>query len=334
MIQNITFANPEFFWLFILLPIVLFVWYKNRKKQRATVKLSTIQGVQEHTSLLVKLLPISIILRVLALSAIIVGMVRPQIVNVDSQIHSTHGIDIVMAMDVSGSMLARDLKPNRLEALKTVAADFVSQRVTDRIGLVIYAAEAYTKTPVTSDKLLILNDLKSIKYDNVLRDGTAIGVGLATSVNRLKDSPAKSKIIILLTDGVNNTGTVDPTLAAEISKEYNIKVYTIGIGTNGLAESPVGIRENGEIVYEKVPVELDEELMKSIAKTTGGKYFRATDTSKLKAIYEEINQLEKTKIDEQKFVKSDDKFQFLVLLAFILLCIDFTLQKTLFRGFI
>lgn len=334
MIKNITFANPEFFWLFILLPIAIFVWIKNRKKQRASVKLSAIQGVQEHTSLLVKLLPISIVLRVVALSAIIVGMARPQLVNVDTQIHSTHGIDIVMAMDVSGSMLARDLKPNRLEALKTVAADFVSQRVTDRIGTVIYAAEAYTKTPVTSDKLLILNDLKSIKYDNVLRDGTAIGVGLATSVNRLKDSPSKSKVIILLTDGVNNTGTVDPKLAAEIAKEYNIKVYTIGIGTNGLAESPVGIKENGEIVYERIPVELDEALMKSIAQTTGGKYFRATDTKKLKDIYEEINQLEKTKIDEQKFVKADDQFQLLVLFAFILLCIDFILQKTIFRGFI
>ncbi|MDM1370996.1 vWA domain-containing protein [Myroides marinus] len=334
MIKNITFANPEFFWLFILLPIAIFVWIRNRKKQRATIKLSTIKGVQEHTSLLVKLLPLSIVLRVLALSTIIIGMARPQTVNVNSQIHSTHGIDIVMAMDVSGSMLARDLKPNRLEALKTVAADFVSQRMTDRIGTVIYAAEAYTKTPVTSDKILILNDLRSIKYDNVLRDGTAIGVGLATAVNRLKDSPAKSKVIILLTDGVNNTGTVDPKLAAEIAKEYNIKVYTIGIGTNGLAESPVGIKENGEIVYERVPVELDEALMKSIAKTTGGKYFRATDTKKLKDIYEEINQLEKTKIDEQKFVNANDQFQLIVLLGFILLCIDFILQRTIFRGFI
>ncbi|MCC9042068.1 VWA domain-containing protein [Myroides sp. M-43] len=334
MIKNITFANPEFFWLFILLPIAIFIWYSNRKKQRATVKLSTIKGVQEQTSLLVKLLPISIVLRILALSAIIVGMARPQIVNVNSQIHSSHGIDIVMAMDVSGSMLAKDLKPNRLEALKAVAADFIEQRMSDRIGTVIYAAEAYTKTPVTSDKILILNDLKSIKYDNVLRDGTAIGVGLATAVNRLKDSPAKSKVIILLTDGVNNTGTVDPKLASEIAKEYNIKVYTIGIGTNGLAESPVGIKENGEIVYERIPVELDEALMKSIAKTTGGKYFRATDTKKLKEIYEEINQLEKTKIDEQKFVKANDQFQLLVLFAFILLCLDFILQKTIFRGFI
>lgn len=334
MMKNITFANPEFFWFFLLLPIALFVWYKNRKKQRATIKLSSIDSVIGHSSLLVKLLPISIVLRTLALSAIIVAMARPQIVNVDSKVHSTHGIDIVMAMDVSGSMLAKDLKPNRLEALKTVAANFVEQRVTDRIGLVIYAAEGYTKTPVTSDKILILNDMKSIKYNNDLRDGTAIGVGLATAINRLKDSPAKSKIIILLTDGVNNTGTVDPKMAAEIAKEYNIKTYTIGIGTNGLAESPVGIKPNGEIVYEKVPVEIDEQLMKEIAKITGGKYFRATDTKKLTAIYEEINQLEKTKIDEQKFVNSDDKFHLLALLAFVLLALDFILQKTLFRGFI
>jgi Ca-activated chloride channel family protein len=239
-----------------------------------------------------------------------------------------------MAMDISGSMLAKDLKPNRLEALKEVAADFVSQRITDRIGIVIYAAEAYTKTPVTSDKTLLLNALRDIKYSDDLRDGTAIGVGLATAVNRLKDSPAKSKIIILLTDGVNNTGTVDPNLASEIAKEFGIKVYTIGIGTNGLAESPVGIRPNGEIVYDKVPVEIDEQLMKDIAQKTGGKYFRATDTKSLKEIYEEINQMEKTKIDEQKFVNTDEKFHLLALISFILLCIDFILQKTLFRGFI
>jgi Ca-activated chloride channel family protein len=332
--KNITFLNPEFFWLFLLLPIAFLIWYKNKKRQKANIKLSSTEGVLVQKSFLIKLLPLSIILRILAFSGLIIALARPQIISVDHQIHSTHGIDILMAMDISGSMLAKDLKPNRLEALKEVAADFVSQRITDRIGIVIYAAEAYTKTPVTSDKTLLLNALRDIKYSDDLRDGTAIGVGLATAVNRLKDSPAKSKIIILLTDGVNNTGTVDPNLASEIAKEFGIKVYTIGIGTNGLAESPVGIRPNGEIVYDKVPVEIDEQLMKDIAQKTGGKYFRATDTMSLKEIYEEINQMEKTKIDEQKFVNTDEKFHLLALISFILLCIDFILQKTLFRGFI
>jgi len=332
--RNATFLHPEFFWLFLLLPLVIFIWYRNRKRQKATIKFSSIAPFTGHSSLLVRLLPLSIVLKTVALSALIVALARPQVISVDHQIHSTHGIDIVMAMDISGSMLAKDLKPNRLEALKEVAADFVSQRVADRIGIVIYAAEAYTKTPVTSDKTLLLNSLRDIKYSDDLRDGTAIGVGLTTAINRIKTSPAKSKIIILLTDGVNNTGTVDPLMATQIAKEFNIKIYTIGIGTNGLAESPVGYGPNGELRYEKIPVELDEELMKTIAKETGGQYFRATNTQSLKNIYDEINQLEKTKIDEQKYVNTEEKFRLFALLAFVLLALDFILSKTLFRGFI
>ncbi|MBB1139474.1 VWA domain-containing protein [Myroides sp. WP-1] len=332
--RNATFLHPEFFWLFLLLPLVIFIWYRNRKKQKATLKLSSTAAFTGHSTFLVRLLPLSILLRTLALSGIIVALARPQVISVDHQIHSTHGIDIVMAMDISGSMLARDLKPNRLEALKEVAGDFVSQRVADRIGIVIYAAEAYTKTPVTSDKTLLLNSLRDIRYSDDLRDGTAIGVGLSTAINRIKNSPAKSRVIILLTDGVNNTGTVDPLMATQIAKEFNIKIYTIGIGTNGLAESPVGMRPNGEIIFDKIPVELDEALMKTIAKETGGQYFRATNTQSLKNIYDEINQLEKTKIDEQKYVNTDEKFRLFALLAFFLLALDFILSKTLFRGFI
>ncbi len=331
---NITFLNPDFFWLLLLLPIIIFVWYKNKKKEKATIKLSSTNAFIDHQSTIVKLLPLSIILRSLAFIGLIIALARPQVVSVDYHVHSTHGIDIVMAMDISGSMLAKDLKPNRLEALKHVAADFVSQRVADRIGLVIYAAEAYTKTPVTSDKSLLLNSLSDIKYSDDLRDGTAIGVGLSTAINRIKSSPSKSKVIILLTDGVNNTGTVDPIMATKIAKEYNIKIYTIGIGTNGLAESPVAMRPNGEIVYDKIPVELDEALMKNIAKETGGQYFRATNTESLKKIYEEINQLEKTKVDEQKYVNTDEKFRLFALISFALLALDIVLRKTLFRGFI
>ncbi len=332
--RDISFLNPEFFWLLLLLPLTFFVWYKNRKKHRPSIRLSSTKAFQGYTSLIIKLLPIQIVLQLLTMAFIIIALARPQVISVHHHVHSTHGIDIVMAMDISGSMLAKDLKPNRLEALKNVASDFVKQRVTDRIGIVIYAAEAYTKTPATSDKPLILNALKDIQYSNDIQDGTAIGVGLGTAVNRLKDSPSKSKVIILLTDGVNNTGSIDPLMAAEIAKQYGIKVYTIGIGTNGLAESPVGMKANGQIIYERIPVELDEELMKQIAQITNGVYFRATDTESLKNIYEEINQLEKTKIDEQKYVNTDEKFSTFALISFVLLCVNFILRRTLFRGFI
>src|SRR5690554_1612374 len=193
---------------------------------------------------------------------------------------------------------------------------------------------SYTKAPVTSDKNVLLNQLADIKYDRIIQDGTGIGVGLATAVNRLKDSEAKSKVVILMTDGVNNSGLIDPQMAADIAKEFNIKVYTIGIGTNGMAETPVAIKPNGELEYKRMKVEIDEELMKSIALKTGGQYFRATDTKSLERIYKEINQLEKTKIDEQNFVQRSELFRPLVLLALILLLAEFISRKTLFKGFV
>lgn len=332
--RQITFLYPELFWLFCLLPIAFYIWYRSRNNQRPTLTLSAIEGFSKKKSLLVRLKPLSIALKLLAISALIVALARPQTVDVSNKVHSTHGIDIVMAMDISGSMLAKDLKPNRIDALKTVAADFIKNRTNDRIGLVIYAAEAYTKTPVTSDKPLLLNALKDVVYNDDLKDGTAIGVGLATAVNRLKDSPAKSKVIILLTDGVNNAGFVDPRMATDIAKEFKIKVYTIGIGTNGMAESPYAYSPSGELLFRMMPVEIDEALLKEIAQKTDGKYFRATDTKSLKKIYDEINSMEKTKVDEQKFVSRNEKFHLFALLGFILLCLEFILQKTLFKGFI
>jgi Ca-activated chloride channel family protein len=239
-----------------------------------------------------------------------------------------------MAIDVSGSMLARDLKPNRLESLKKVAADFVKDRPNDRFGIIVYAAESYTKTPVTSDKSIVLDAIRGIKYDNVIQDGTGIGMGLATAVNRLKDSKAKSRVIILLTDGVNNAGFIEPETAADIAKEYGLKVYTIGIGTNGNAESPYAYDPNGKLLYQMMPVEIDEQLMKNIAIKTDGKYFRATSNSKLQEIYEEINKLETTEIEEQKFYNYDEKFRPLIWLAGLLLLIEILLRQTLFRGFI
>jgi len=332
--SNITFANPEFFWLFLMLPALIAWFYFKRNEQGATLKVSSVDGFKTTKSLLVRLKPMLFVLRILALSAIIVALARPQSTDVTNKTRKSRGIDIVMAIDVSGSMLARDLKPNRLEALKNVASEFVSDRPNDRIGIVVYASEAYTKTPVTSDKAVVLDAIKSIKYDRVLQDGTAIGVGLATAVNRIKDSDAKSKVIILLTDGVNNSGFIDPRMAAEIAKEYGIKVYTIGIGTNGMAEFPTSIAPNGQFNYQMMKVEIDEDLMKEIAKATDGVYFRATDNKSLEKIYDEIDELETSEVEELRFFNYDDKFRSLVILSFILLGIELILRKTLYRSFI
>jgi Ca-activated chloride channel homolog len=273
-------------------------------------------------------------LRILAISSLIIAMARPRTVDISNQTKTTRGIDIVLAMDVSGSMLAKDLRPNRMEALKDVAADFVEERPNDRIGLVVYASEAYTKTPVTSDKAVVLEAIKSIKYDQVLQDGTGIGMGLATAVNRLKDSKAKSKVIILLTDGVNNAGFIEPETAADIAKQYGIKVYTIGVGTNGMAESPYALSPNGQILFQMMKVEIDEQLMRNIARKTEGKYFRATSNSKLAEIYASINKLETTEIKELRFYDYDEKYRPFVWLAGFLILLELGLRNTIYRSFI
>lgn len=332
--NNITFANPEFFWLFLAIPALVAWYYLKRNDQSATLKVSSVNGFKVTPSLLARLKPLLFVLRLLALSALIIALARPQSTDVTNKTRKSRGIDIVMAIDVSGSMLAKDLKPNRLEALKNVAAEFVADRPNDRIGIVVYASEAYTKTPVTSDKAVVLDAIRSIKYDRVIQDGTAIGVGLATAINRIKDSDAKSKVIILLTDGVNNSGFIDPRMAAEIAKEYGIKVYTIGIGTNGMAEFPASIAPNGQFNYQMMKVEIDEDLMKEIAKTTDGVYFRATDNKSLEKIYDEIDELETSEVEELRFMNYDDKFRSFVILSFILLGIELILRKTLYRSFI
>ncbi len=332
MLENISFANPEFFWLLLLLPLAILWYFFKRNEQSASLKISSIKGFSS-ASILPKLRPLLYILRVLALAAIIVAMARPQTEDISTRTKTTKGIDIVMAIDVSSSMLARDLKPNRLSALKEVAADFIRQRPNDRIGLVAYAGEAFTKTPITSDKAIVLNSLREITYGQ-LNDGTAIGMGLATSVNRLKESKAISKIIILLTDGVNNSGFIEPQTAADLAVEYGIKAYTIGLGTNGNALSPIAYNADGSFRYGMRQVEIDEKLLQEIADATGGKYFRATDNEKLEAIYDEINKLEKTEIEEFKYYKYEEKFRPWVLLAGALLLLEWVFRNTLFRSFI
>ena len=334
MMKDVSFLNPEFLWLFLLLPlaVVWLIW--KRKQTSVTLKISSVKGFKTQKSWLAKLKPMLFALRILALSALIIAMARPRKVDISSQTKSTKGIDIVMAIDVSGSMLAKDLKPNRMEALKEVASNFVEGRPNDRIGIVVYAAEAYTKTPVTSDKAIVADAIRSIKYDNVLQDGTGIGVGLTTAVNRLKDSKAKSKIIILLTDGVNNAGFIEPETASQIAKEYGIKVYTIGIGTNGNAMFPYAYAPNGGFLFRMMPVEIDVNLLQTIARNTGGKYFRASSNSKLENIYKEINKLETTEIEELKFYDYDEKYRLFVWIAGILVLIEIVLRNTIYRSFI
>ncbi|GAA0714896.1 vWA domain-containing protein [Aquimarina litoralis] len=334
MFENFTFENPQFFWLFLILPLAIAWYIWKRNKQQAELKISSIKGFKASGSLLAKLRPLLLLLRLIAMTLIIIALARPRTVDVSTKTKTTRGIDIVMAIDVSASMLARDLRPNRLEALKDVAAEFIQGRPNDRIGLVMYAAESFTKTPITSDKSIVLSAMKEIEYNNLLENGTAIGMGLATSVNRLKDSKAKSKVIILLTDGSNNAGFIDPKIASELAVEYGIKTYTIGLGTNGMALAPVAIRPNGTFQYGNVKVEIDEELLKEIAKVTKGKYFRATDNKKLEQIYEEIDKLEKTDVEEFKFYNYEEKFRPLVLLAGILLLFEFLLRFTVFRSFV
>lgn len=333
MLEGIEFLNKQFFWLFLLLPLAI-VWYIFKyKRQTAELHVSTIKGFKLTNSWLPKTRHIMFVLRMLALALLITAMARPRITDVSSKTKTTRGIDIVMAIDVSASMLAKDLSPNRLEALKEVAAHFIKSRPNDRIGIVEYAGESYTRTPITSDKAVVLRSLDDIKYTNVIDGGTAIGLGLATAVNRLKDSEAKSRVIILLTDGVNNTGQIDPQTASLLAVEYGIKVYTIGIGSNGMALSPIGILPNGNFQYGRVQVEIDEALMKEIAKVTNGRYFRATDNKKLEQIYEEINKLEKTDVEEFKFYNYQEKYRPLLLLALGLLLLEFLLRSTVYRSF-
>ena len=331
MFKNIVFANPEFFWVLLLLPLMLlWYWFWNKKSQ-ANVTFSTTIAFKKTKSWSDALYHLLFVLRMIAIALIVVALARPQTHSENAKTKITDGIDIVMAIDVSASMLSQDLKPNRFEALKKVASQFVKDRPNDRIGLVIYAGESYTKTPVTTDKSIILNALSEITYGQI-EDGTAIGMGLATAVNRLKESKAKSRVIILLTDGVNNTGFIDPQTAAELAAEYGIKVYTVGIGTNGMALSPYALNADGSIIYRMQQVDIDEPLMKKIAQVTKGRYFRATNNQKLQQIYDEINQMETTKIEEFKYTEVDEKFRWWVLVAGFLLLLEFVLKHTLLRN--
>ncbi len=328
MFENIEFANPKLLWLLLVVP-ALIVWYILRhKKQEASLSFSDLKGfVKLPKTWKAYLRHMLFALKMAALALLIVALARPQSSSTNST-SNIEGIDIVMAMDVSGSMLARDLKPDRLTAAKNVASDFVKGRPGDRMGLVIFSGETFTQVPLTTDHGVMLNMLAEMK-NGLIDDGTAIGDGLATAISRLKDSEAISKVVILLTDGMNNAGSVDPYTAAEIAKLYGIRVYTIGVGSYGTAPYPVQTPFGTQI--QQMKVEIDEKLLSSVAGMTGGKYFRATSSQKLDEIYEEIDKLERSKIEVTEFRRLHEEFYPLVAWALALLLLEFLLRKTIFR---
>lgn len=322
------FANIEYFFLLLLL-IPYIVWYiMKHKKNEATLQISDAH-VYAHTPKSYKnyLLHAPFVLRIIALILIIIILARPQTTN-SWQNSEIQGIDIMLAIDVSTSMLSEDLKPNRLEAAKDVAAEFINGRPNDNIGLTMFAGESFTQCPLTVDHAVLLNLIKDVKC-GVIEDGTAIGMGIANAVTRLKDSKAKSKIIILLTDGTNNKGDISPLTAAEIAKTYGIRIYTIGIGTNGMAPYPYQV--GGTVQYVNMPVEIDEKTLTQIAATTDGNYFRATSNSKLKEIYGEIDKLEKTKLNVKQYSKREEEYRWFALAAFFCVLLEVLLRNSILK---
>lgn len=329
MFKDIEFAQPGFFWLFVFIPIMI-AWYIWRgQKLQGSLSVSAVKGFTlPKQNFVPKLRHAGIVLRSLAVAALIIGLARPQS-SLSWQNSTTEGIDIIIASDISGSMLAEDFQPNRLEAGKNIAIDFIKNRPDDRIGLVIFSGESFTQCPLTIDHDVLINLYKDIK-NGMIDDGTAIGMGLATAVNRLKNSEAKSKVVILLTDGSNNMGSISPVTAAEIAKQFNIRVYTVGIGTKGFAPYPV--QTPSGIQYQRIPVDVDEGTLTKIANITGGKYFRATDNETLKKIYDQIDKLEKAKIDVTQYHKKTEMFLPWALIAGLFLLLEFTLKNTILKG--
>jgi Ca-activated chloride channel family protein len=327
---DITFANPEFFWLLVLIPM-LSVWYIWKRKTSSSSLLFSQGQVIKYLpkTFRQRTMGIPFILRMIALSLFIVAMARPQ-GHIGTTESTTEGIDIVLSMDVSVSMLAQDFSPNRMEASKKIAEEFVNDRPNDRIGLVAFSGESMTLCPLTTDQGAVISQLQTLK-DGMLPDGTAIGMGLSTAVSSLKNSDSKSKVIILLTDGVNNAGVISPTTAAEIAKTFGIRVYTIGVGKKGKAKSPVARAANGQYIFDFVDVEIDEKMMEQIAEMTGGKYFRAENESKLREIYAEIDQMEKNIVKVMEYHNKPDKFWWVVFAGTILLAAEWLLRLTLYK---
>jgi Ca-activated chloride channel homolog len=323
-----TFAEPAFLYFLAIVPALIAFYVLKQHNANASLRmpgLSPFKG--SGLTFRHYLRHILFAFRVIAVTLLIIVLARPQATSKFQDI-TTEGIDIVLTLDISGSMLARDFKPDRLEASKNVATEFISGRPYDRIGLVVFSGESFTQCPLTTDHAVLINLLRDIE-SGMIEDGTAIGNGLATAVNRIKDSDAKSKVIILLTDGVNNRGDVAPATAAEIAKTYGIRVYTIGVGTQGMAPYPV--QTPFGLQYQNMPVEIDENILKEISNLTGGMYFRATNNDKLVQVYNEIDKLEKSKIDVRQFSRKDEKYLLPAIIAFILIVLETLIRYTIFK---
>jgi len=330
MFNNLHFQDP--WWLLLwVLPPLWFWWYRRREDRlRTPMRISSLEGVPLLSSWRARAKKQLPWLRLVALMVLIAAMARPQRALQEEQIKA-EGIDIMLSMDLSSSMLAQDFRPDRLSVSKRVASEFVDRRTFDRLGLVVFSGEAYAQCPLTTDHSIVKMFLSELQC-GVLEDGTAIGMGLATAVNRLKDSPVKSKVIILLTDGVNNSGYIKPITAAEIARQLNIKVYTVGVGSMGDALTPVSRRSDGQYIFGLARVEIDEALLKEISNMTGGKYFRATSEESLEKIYREIDQLEKTEIEVTTLKRYSEAFSRLVWIAFGLILVEFGLRQTWLRS--
>jgi Ca-activated chloride channel homolog len=329
MLKNIEFAQPEFFLLLAALPLIAW-WYRGKYKTHyAPITMSNLAMFKGNSSWRGRLRFLLPILRGLAFLVLTVAMARPQKLLNEEDVQAD-GIDITITLDLSSSMLAQDFEPDRLEVAKKVAADFVEKRAYDRIGLVVFSGEAFTQCPLTTDHAVVKEFLANLQC-GFLQDGTAIGMGLATAVNRMKESQTKSKVIILMTDGVNNAGYFKPEDAMELAKTLGIKVYTIGVGSTGEAMSPVGRRSDGKYVFGLVPVEIDETLLQNIAQSTGGRYYRATNAQELEQIYSEIDRLEKSRIDVTTFKRRSEAFANWALVGLILLTLELVLRYTVFR---
>ncbi len=327
---NLQFAHPDFLYLLLLI-IPAVAWYIYRRNQvQADIRVSEIvpfRKIRQGPRVFLRHVPF--VLRMLALALLIIVLARPQSTN-RWENETVEGIDIMLTQDISGSMLAGDFTPNRIEASKDVATEFVSGRTDDRIGLVLFGGESFTQCPLTTDHAVLLNLLHTVNVGIIDDQSTAIGLGLANAVKRLKDSNARSKVVILVTDGVNNAGSVDPLTAAEIAKTFGIRVYTIGVGTRGTAPYPV--RDAfGNIFYQQMKVEIDEDILKKISAMTNGEYFRATSKQKLKEIYAQIDQMEKTKIDVKQYSRKHEEFRIFAFLALVLAVLEILLRNTVLK---
>ena len=327
--NTIHFRNPEFLWLLILIPAMVFYFWQVKRFKRPRIRISSTEVFRHYRpTLRQRLINLPIVLRVIAVALMIVALARPQSSSKASNV-KTEGISVVLALDISSSMLAEDFRPNRIEAAKKVALDFIDGRPNDLIGLVIFSGESFTQCPLTSDHAVLKNLIKSVK-PGMVKDGTAIGDGLATAIDRVRESPTKSKVVVLITDGVNNSGSIPPLTAGEIGKTFGVRIYSVGVGTRGMAPYPQ--KTIFGIQYQNVEVQIDEELLTKVADATDGRYYRAVNNKRLEAIFDEIDKLEKSKIEVTEFKRYTEEYLPFAVLAFLLFAVEIILRYTWLRS--